>query len=373
MISIRNILVASCAMSALAGTAGAVELTAASWVGPSHPTIRAGYSTYFPAVKKATGGDVTFKLISGGALMSGKETLTGLGDEIADASVLALTYNPAQLPTSQLVSDLAMLSGESLAVAAAVTEFTLLECAPCLEEFAEQNVVYTGSYATAPYALISKEEIEAPGDLQGKRVRTPGGAWDRWVNESGGTVVHTSSSEMYEAIDKGIIDVAMQPGAALKSFSLWDVADNITLADLGVYNSGPFLAFNKDAWADLSVENRRAMLDQLPEALVATTEAYLAMNDEALSKAADHGVTVTEKPQALQDWVTKFNDQDLSAVIEKAKSVYGIDNPEALVQAYIETLAEWTERLDSGMSRDELVATMKAQIFDKIDAASYGI
>ncbi|SEO33175.1 TRAP-type C4-dicarboxylate transport system, substrate-binding protein [Salinihabitans flavidus] len=369
----RAILAASCAVTAVAGAANAVELTAASWVGPSHPTIRAGYNFYFPAVAEATGGAVTFKLISGGALMSGKETLTGLGDGIADASVLALTYNPAQLPASQLVSELAMLSGESLAVAAAVTEFTLLECAPCIAEFSEQNVVYTGSYATAPYALISKDKIESPADLEGKRVRTPGGAWDRWVAESGGTVVHTSSSEMYEAIDKGIIDVAMQPGAALKSFSLWDVADHITLADLGVYNSGPFLAFNKDAWSELSVENRRVLLDQLPEALVATTEAYLSMNDEALSETADHGVTVTEKPESLQTWVTEFNDQDLSAVIEKAESVYGIDGAEALVQAYSETLQKWTDRLDSGMSRDDLVSAMKTEIFDRIDAAAYGI
>lgn len=373
MISLRNILLASCAITAFAGTAGAVELTVASWAGPSHPTIRVGYSTYFPSVEKATGDAVTFKLISGGALMSGKETLTGLGDGIADASVLALTYNPAQLPASQLVAELAMLSGESLAVAAAVTEFTLLECAPCLKEFSQQNIVYTGSYATAPYALISKDKIETRADLKGKRVRTPGGAWDRWVNESGGTVVHTSSSEMYEAIDKGIIDVAMQPGAALKSFSLWDVADNITLADLGVYNSGPFLAFNKDVWAELSTENKRAMLDQLPAALLATTEAYLTMNEEALSEAADHGVTVTDKPEALQGWVAEFNDQDLGAVIEKAESVYGIEGAEALVKAYSQTLEEWTGRVNAGMSRDELIAAMKTEIFDKIDAASYGM
>lgn len=373
MISLRNILAASCAMTALAGAAGAVELTVASWAGPSHPTIRVGYSTYFPAVEKATGGAVTFKLIAGGALMSGKETLTGLGDGIADASVLALTYNPAQLPASQLVAELAMLSGESLAVAAAVTQFTLLDCAPCLEEFSAQNIVYTGSYATAPYALISKDRIETRADLEGKRVRTPGGAWDRWVTESGGTVVHTSSSEMYEAIDKGIIDVAMQPGAALKSFSLWDVADNITLADLGVYSSGPFLAFNKETWTELGTENRRAMLDQLPEALVASTEAYLTTNKEALSEAADHGVAVTDKPEALQDWVVEFNDRDLNAVIAKAESVYGIDGAEALVAAYSRTLGEWTERVNAGMSHDELVAAMKAEIFDKIDAATYGM
>jgi hypothetical protein len=87
---------------------------------------------WFPAATEASIREVTFNLVSGGALLGGKETLTGLGDGVVDAPVLALTYNPAQLPTSQLVAELAMLSGNPLAVAAAVTEFTLLHCAPCL-------------------------------------------------------------------------------------------------------------------------------------------------------------------------------------------------------------------------------------------------
>ncbi|NUH65172.1 C4-dicarboxylate TRAP transporter substrate-binding protein [Sulfitobacter sp. S0837] len=366
-------IMACCVVSYFWGAANANELTVASWVGPSHPTIRVGYHTYFPAVEQATDGAVKFKLISGGALMSGKETLTGLGDGISDASILALTYNPAQLPTSQLVSELAMLSGEPLAVAAAVTEFTLLNCEQCLAEFSQQNVVYTGSYATAPYALISKNRILEKSDLQGKRVRTPGGAWDRWVAESGGTVVHTSSSEMYEAIDKGIIDVAMQPGAALKSFSLWDVANHITLADLGVYNSGPFLAFNKSTWADLPANDRRAMLDQLPEALVATTEAYVDLNIEALSEAEKQGVIVSERPVGLQSWVQEFNGQDLSAVIEKAEAVYGIENATSLVKAYTDGLKKWSDLLASGLTRDEFIAALQIEIFDKLDANTYGL
>ena len=371
----KKTFVAALALAAglAAAPASAKQLTVSSWVAPSHPTISAGYAAYFPAVEEATKGSVTFKLVSGGALLGGKETLTGLGDGVADASVLALTYNPAQLPTSQLVGELAMLSGNSLAVAAGVTEFTLLHCQPCLDEFAAQNVVYTGSYATAPYALISKEKIASAADLAGKRIRSPGGAWDRWIDEVGATVVHTSSAEMYEALNKGVIDIAMQPAAALKSFSLWDVADSITLASLGVYNSGPLLSFNKDSWADLTAAERRALLDQMALGIVATTEGYLSQNAAAEKEAPDHGVTIEDKPATLEQEIVTFNAQDSSAVIEKAETFYNVADAEALVAKYRETVKKWEKITAEGLSREALIARIKAEIFDKLSETAYGL
>ncbi|GGE81486.1 C4-dicarboxylate TRAP transporter substrate-binding protein [Stappia taiwanensis] len=369
----KTLPIALAGLATLTTGAMATELTISSWVAPSHPTIFAGYETYFPAVEEATKGEVSFKLVSGGALLGGKETLTGLGDGVADGSVLALTYNPAQLPTSQLVAELAMLSGNSLAVAAAVTEFTLLNCQPCITEFSAQNVVYTGSYATAPYALISKGDITSLADIAGKRVRSPGGAWDRWITESGATVVHTSSSEMYEALDKGMIDVAMQPAAALKSHSLWDVANSITLGSFGVYNSGPLLSFNKDAWGELTPENRRVMLDKMALAIVATTEAYLTQNAAAKAEAPEHGVTLVEKPAKLEEEIAAFNGQDISAVIEKAENVYGVKDAKSLIESYTQLLAKWQGITSEVASREELVARMKADIFDKLSETDYGL
>ncbi|WP_367716006.1 C4-dicarboxylate TRAP transporter substrate-binding protein [Nitratireductor sp. GISD-1A_MAKvit] len=369
----KTITAAIFALAASTASAAAMELTVSSWVAPSHPTIFAGYETYFPAVAEASSGEVTFNLVSGGALLGGKETLTGLGDGVADASVLALTYNPAQLPTSQLVAELAMLSGNSLAVAAAVTEFTLLNCAPCIAEFSKQNVVYTGSYATAPYALISKSEIGKTADIAGKRVRSPGGAWDRWIGEAGATVVHTSSSEMYEALDKGVIDVAMQPAASLKTHSLWDVADTITLGSFGVYNSGPLLAFNKDSWAELTPENRRVMLDKMAEAIVATTNAYVAQNEEAKAEAADHDMKVLDRPEALEAEIASFNSQDVSAIVTKAKEVYGVDDAQSLIESYQAALAKWEEITASGLSDEALAERMKSEIFDKLSETEYGL
>lgn len=364
---------AAFATAALAVPVGATELSVATWTAPSHPTQWAGWEPMFAKLSAEKDVDLTFKIVGGGALMGAKESLQGLGDGIADASILALTYNPSDLPTAQIVSELTMQSGDALAVAAAVTEFIITACEPCQAEFAASNVVYTGNYATAPYALISKDPIRTPDDLKGKRVRTPGAAWDRFLTASGGTVVHTGSAEMYEALDKGIIDVALQPAASLKTYSLWDVAKSITLGSYGVYNAGPLLTFNKDSWAALSVAQRRAILDAVPEALIKTTEGYLKQDDEARAAASGNGMEVIDAPAALESWIAEFNDKDLSTVIAAAGTTYGVKEPEAVANAYREILRKWTARTAAGMSRDELVATLKSEVFAPLDANSYGL
>lgn len=369
----KHILLAATAAIALAIPADAAELTVASWTAPSHPTQWAGWVPTFDKLEAETNGDLTFKIVGGGALMGAKETLQGLGDGIADASILALSYNPADLKTAQIVSELTMQSGDALAVAAAVTEFILMKCAPCLAEFDANNVVYTGNYATAPYALISKDPITTPEDLKGKRVRTPGAAWDRFVTESGGTVVHTGSAEMYEALDKGIIDVALQPAASLKTYSLWDVAKSITLGSYGIYNAGPLLSFNKDSWTGLSDAQRRAILDAMPEALIATTEGYLKQDGEAREAAPGNGMEVIAAPAALEEWLVSFNDKDVETVVAQAGKAYGVENAEEIAAAYREALKKWTDRTAAGMTRDEIVATLKSEVFDQLDESAYGL
>ena len=369
----KHLMLAATAATAIAAPLAAKELTISTWNAPSHPTQWAGWEPMIPAITEATNGELTFKIVGGGALMGAKETLQGLGDGIADASILALTYHPSDLPTAQIVAELTMQSGDALAVSAAVTEFILTACEPCLAEFDANNVVYTGNYATAPYALISKEPITTPEGLKGKRVRTPGAAWDRFVTESGGTVVHTASAEMYEALDKGIIDVAMQPAASLKTYSLWDVASDITLGGYGVYNAGPLLSFNKDSWADLTPEERRAILDAIPEALIATTEGYLNQNEEAEEIAGEHGMEVIVAPEALETWLTEFNDRDVDTIIAQAGDTYGVENAGEIAGAYREILKKWTDRTKGGMGRDEIVATLKSEVFDQLDENAYGL
>ena len=115
-----------------------------------------------------------------------------------------------------------------------------------------QEIVYTGTYATAPYVIIGSRKVESLADLEGARIRTPGSVWDRWAADVGGVPVNIPSSDMYESLERGITDVVLQPIAALRSYSLWDVARHATLLDLGTYHSLSLLGYSGYTWRDLT-------------------------------------------------------------------------------------------------------------------------
>ena len=71
----KHMLLAATAAIALAAPAGATELTVASWTAPSHPTQWAGWVPMFETLEAETGGELTFNIVGGGALMGAKETL----------------------------------------------------------------------------------------------------------------------------------------------------------------------------------------------------------------------------------------------------------------------------------------------------------
>src|SRR5699024_3553589 len=135
----------------------------------------------------------------------------------------------------QLLSQLSIHNINGLAAAAAVAEFVTLECAPCRENFSKEGLVFTSGYSTDPYSLISQAPLDGPADLKGKKFRSAGGVWDRWSHYVGGAAVNMSIAEAFQAIDRGAVDIVIFSPSGLESYSLWDVANYVTLLPLGSY------------------------------------------------------------------------------------------------------------------------------------------
>ena len=365
----------SAAALALAALPAAAQTTvrASSWHPPQHPGVTGGFEPFIKHVEEATEGSLTFDFWNGGSLLGATDTLPGVRNGIADIGVLALTYFPAEFPHAQMISDLAMLSDNPPAIAAAGTEFVVLHCKPCREDFTKQGLVFTSSYSTTPYTLISKELIESPEGLKGKTYRSAGTVWDRWVDYVGGTAVNVSSAEMFEALDRGGVDVAIFSPAALKAFSLWDVAKYDVMLPLGTYAAMSLFTINQGFWNDLTEDQRRAILDGAAVGSMGVTYGYMGDDEEALAAAAEHGVKIVEPSQALLDQQKAFVEADLANIEQIAKERYGVENPAELIATYRELLKKW-ERISEevGGEREKMIEKMQTEIFDKVDVSTYG-
>ena len=326
------------------------------------------------AVEEASGGDISFRLFMGGALLSAKATLPGIRDGIADTGVVALTYHPAEFPHAQLIADLAMLSENHVATAAAVTEFNMLHCQPCLDELLAQDIVYTGTYSTAPYVIIGSRKVESIADLEGARIRTPGSVWDRWAESVGGVPVNLPSSDMYESLERGITDVVLQPIAALRSYSLWDVALHATLLDLGTYHSLSLLGYSRYTWRDLTADQRKLLLDNAALALVGVSIAYTELDKEVIRKSEGGKTDIIEATEALLQDKARFVEADLLRIAEIARDQHGIAEPEPIIATFKSLLEKWQAIMDPlAGDTDAMIAALKSGVFDEVDPATYGM
>jgi len=358
---------------AFAASSFAAQFNANTYMPDSHPLGNLGYHDFAKDLRERTNGAVDFKVFAGGVLVPPRASLSAIGDNIAQIGFFAGTYTPKELPIANLVGALAFENTDPLVQLFAVTEFSLTNPAQ-LEEWQRNRVVFGGGYATPPYNLFCTSEIRTLDDMRGKKLRMPGGVYERWARHLGAVSVNVSSNEMYTGLEKGALDCAANANDALKSHSLWEVAKFTTLSEAGVYYSGAMYAYNPTFWAKLTPEQRKTLFDTMAIHMVRTTVGYEVMHNEILEWAKQNGVKVIEPAEDMKRKTAEFVEQERKDLVTRAEQE-GLRNAESLVNEYLRLVAKWDERLTAVDRRDEkaLVALLSGEIYGRIDPATYGV
>ncbi|HEX5487230.1 MAG TPA: C4-dicarboxylate TRAP transporter substrate-binding protein [Limnobacter sp.] len=370
---LRTALAASVLLAGIA-KAQATEIKVSLYWGPKSPIVLGGYKPFIKSIEEDKAADLQMKLFSGGALLDAKGTLPGLRSGIADVGTLALTYFPAELPHSQLVADMALIGKSSVAAAAAVTDYVLKDCAPCREDWKKLGLVYTGAYSTTPYLLISKTKITSLADLKGKKIRSPGAVWDRWIQSVGAVPVNVPSSEMYESFDRGIVDVVIHASSAMKTVNLGDIGKYVVKLPLGTYHALSAGSYNINTWKKLTTAQRKAILDRTPILVVGISDQYHVQDVEAEKLYAGRGVTITEPSADMLKQINDFRKADMANIIEAAKTKYGFANPQPEIDKIEALFDKWNKLLaPANGDRAKMEAIVKKEIYDTLDPATFGM
>ncbi|MCE8004530.1 TRAP transporter substrate-binding protein DctP [Billgrantia ethanolica] len=169
-----------------------------------------------------------------------------------------------------------------------------------------------------PYGVLNNESgfmgrtpIESLADLDGKRLRLAGRDQGRVLEQLGGSQVTLAGGEVYQAIERGVVDAAefSAPGIDY-SVGLAEVADY--WATPGWHQSATVFGvmINQDAWDALSEETQ----EKLKIAADATLAWSLAWSErestEGTQKFIDAGVTINH-----------FSESDLAHIQEVTNEV----------------------------------------------------
>ena len=352
----------------------AVEFNASIWFPESHPLTRYGYIDWANVVEATSKGTLKPRVFTGTVLLPPAGHLKGVRDGVAHLGYHAGTYTPADLPADNILAQLGFSYSDYFVGAFAITDMNMTD--PVMKkQWDGHNLVYAGGYSTPPYRLMCKGKIENLADIKGKKLRMPGAAHSDWAKSVGAVPVNVPSSEMYNGLDKGQINCAANAANDLKSRSLWDVVDHVTLVELGVYWAGYEYGFNKDFWKSLSTEHRNILLDTIAEAIVKTGIGYNAVSNQALKDAASHNVNVIEPSADLKASIEDFSKKVRGNAIKHGIDKFSFEDPAGLITRFEQRIEKWRKLLDGVDRKDEvkLVQILKSNLYNRIDGAKYGI
>ncbi|MCG8493835.1 MAG: C4-dicarboxylate TRAP transporter substrate-binding protein [Sneathiellales bacterium] len=353
--------------------ASAKDFNANIFFPDQHPLGKHGYVEWAKSLDTLSNGNLKAKVYTGTVLLPPRSSLKGVQDGIVSVGYHAATYTPAELPISNAIQEMGLNYSDPLVMIAAATDFNMNNAA-AKKQWDKAGVVYGGGYSTPPYSLMCNAPIKSLADLKGKRLRTAGAAMSRWVESIGAVPVNVPSSEMYQGIEKGVLDCAVNVASDLKSRSLWDVAKHTTLAPLGLYWSGPMWAYNKSFWNDLSAEERTIFFNAAAKAMANLYVGYSSAVNTALSEAKSHGVTVYQPGTDVLESIKSFANENLSQVYKTGSEKYGVKDAETVLGQFDETVKKW-EKLFADVDRKDaaaIEAIIKANIYDRIDVKAYG-
>jgi TRAP-type C4-dicarboxylate transport system substrate-binding protein len=310
----------------VAPAALANELKLADFQPPTHFVVEKVYTPFAAALAKATNGELSVKNYMGGELGPGpSEQYNRAVDGVADIVFSLPGYTASTFPLTLL--------GELPGVIDAETGTDKIIAAQDLLDKEYRRVKLVALWNNQPNVLFSATKpIRALEDLKGMNIRVPSRNAGLVVEAWGGIPVSMPATDVYNAMQTGVIDGAMIDATTLTSFRLAEVTKSITVG-MDTAISQFFMVMNRDSFADLSDEQQAAVLEAGKEAARNGQKAWADVANAGLEQFVK-----TEGKELItlsDDEIAKFNAAS-APVVEKV--VADLEATGVAARAYVEAL-----------------------------------
>ncbi|HSD42142.1 MAG TPA: TRAP transporter substrate-binding protein [Burkholderiales bacterium] len=274
--------VAFCA-AALAGAATTVqaqEIRLSTFVAPVHVIYREILTPWSEAVAKATNGEVKVTLYPS-LQLGGKppELFRQVKDGVVDAVFTLPGYTSPAFPRTQMI-ELPGLKPDGVAATNMMWDLLDPYLAP---EYEGTKVI--ALWGAEDAGLISRSKpIRSLDDLKGMRMRAPSAAQAKQLEVMGAVPVAMPITEVYQSLERGVVDGAMLPFSTIPDFRLGEVGRAYTIAGPLFGRSSFLVAMNRKKYDSLS-PGARAAIDRLSgrELSLKATEVYLKRSADGIA------------------------------------------------------------------------------------------
>lgn len=213
---------------------------------------------FLDELEAGTDGEVETEVVYGGALVPGDDTLAGLQQGRAEAGNLVPAYFPAELPYNN-INMVPIPDGNQAARVRALQQLAE-ESDPFAQEFEDNEIKLVGYLPNPSSAVAVTDNVSTIDDLQGMSIRIPAQPASAVYEELGVEPVFMPSEEVYESVERGLVDGVTYPMDVEVATGVTEVAKYMA-PDVG-QNGGSIFAIAQCAYDGLS-EDAKAVFDDL--------------------------------------------------------------------------------------------------------------
>jgi len=229
------------------------------------------------------------------SLFKAREQYRPLSRGQLDMTVFPLAYAGGQRPAYNLTLMPGMVKNHD--------HGARLSASPFMERIegimAEDDVmVLVHGYLAGAFA--SKENcITGPEDVDGLQMRAAGKAFEQMLAAAGASITSMASSEIYSAMQTGVLDAANTSSSSFVSYRIYEQVDCFTPAgDVALWFMYQPLLMNRTTFENLDEAQQQALLDGAAKAEAYYLEQAKAADARATEVFRDNGVEIAEMTEA---------------------------------------------------------------------------
>lgn len=256
---------------------------------------------FMDEVRAKTNGKVDFETYYSGTLHSATEALDAVKSGLTDISFVSTATFPDNMPAGLWGNGVAQ-SGD--------TGFpnAILEGTPVQMGMYEKDEVLRNELAaydaeplmfwnSVPFNILCNKPIETREQAAGLVARTGGTPWQQEVEALGMSNVFLPTADLYEGMQRGVIDCVVNPVSVFMTTGIWEDAKYYSPASFSVA-AGSGLVVNSKVLAGLPLEARQIIFDARSKLVSDLVHVTLDRNVQWAKEASVKGVQYAD-PKAL--------------------------------------------------------------------------
>lgn len=286
-----------------------IKLKVADLFPTTHPVSAEGITYWMKKVEKDTGGKVQFEYYPSEQLGKSKDLLKVVQGKVADVAFVGPSYVPSNMPYSGVME---LPGAFSTSVQGEDIYWKLSQGALMKEEFQKNKVVPVFVYTLPPYETWTiQKQVKTPADLKGLKLRSVGGVVDQTVKALGATPVALPITEMYEALQKKVVEGTILGAISVKPYKVQELLQYTTVgASVGSF-VGVYVV-NQSVWDSLPKDVQKIMTQAGEESSKHLAQVLDKQAADYIKEFEQGGLKVHRvTPEEQKQWV------ELMAPVEK--------------------------------------------------------